>query len=266
MRVFIFLYSLNLEKILFKMKNYKLFTFGALLTLVLTLSSCFKEGEPQGATGYDFMTVNDLLGTKVLKPDYLDYTFRVLNPEVLRDMERALLYFSLPVGVNITEGIKTYDVTVNDGFGIVTKNILKEPVVEELADTLRNDSVNAFDQMWVRNGYVNTHVKFRSKSGPIDKEDKDYRFYMDMVKEKVSNDTLYLRFNLNLPKKGGAYEWTGAATYHSFRIPSAPQLLHDGITPVGDSIVVAVSAKVKEEYERDNKIVYKYSKYKLSQY
>lgn len=246
------------------MKNYKLFSFGALLTLVLTLSSCFEEGEPQGARGSDFMTVNDILGTKILKPDGLGFTFMVKNPEVLRDMERAYLVFSLPVGVNITEGVTKYDVTVNDGFGIVTKNILSEPIVNEPSDTLRNDSVSTFDEMWARNGYVNTHVKFLSKYGQENKEDQDFRFYMDMVKEKVSNDTLYLRFNLNLPKKGGAYEWAGAATYHSFRMPSGPQLLHDGITPVGDSIVVAVSAKVKEEYERGNKIVYKYSKYKLN--
>jgi hypothetical protein len=61
-------------------------------------------------------------------------------------------------------------------------------------------------------------------------------FGFDFIKQKVGNDTLYVKFNYS---KGGASGYNNGTTYVSLKLPSYIQ----DIEPKNDSIWVKVSAK-----------------------
>ena len=165
----------------------------------------------------------------------------------LDNVKRAFLVYSYQDDESLNQGENgTYYIDLvysSSAFPIETKDLCTQ------ADTLRNDSISSFSSIWAFGDYVTTAANYYVYR----------RTFIDMVKERVSNDTLYLRLNTNLYKNDG---YLGiASSYNSFRLPSAADLEAEGIRPVGDSIVIAVSAKVAKSYESKNE--YRYCKYKL---
>ncbi len=232
-----------------KMKNLKLLSLSAVLAVVVTIfSSCLDDGNSDRLIGPYWVSVESSLGTKILKADYLpDYTFIPTNPSLLADYERACVYFKVTDDVVFKKGGKyNLEIYPYGSFGINVRNILNAPLAGSTGDTLRNDSVRDFALVSAYGDYVTTGAALKGISS----------YYVDMVKEKVANDTLYLRLNLNLKKGEKSTE-----TYDSFIMPSGEVLRQEGIVPKGDSIVVAVSAKVYNGYK--NEVKTNYSKYKL---
>lgn len=229
------------------MKSLKSFSLAAMLAVAVTMfSSCLGEDESDAIIGPYLVTVDEYLGSKILKPDYFpDYTFIPSNPNTLGSFKRAFLYFKIANDVDMRNGGR-YDVEIFTGTGIKVKDMLDIPVAGSAADTLKNDPVSNFALLSVYDSYVTTSANLNSVSG----------YYADMVKEKIANDTLYLQLNLNL-KEGS----TTADIYDSFVMPDAHELRQGGIVPQNDSIVVAVSAKVKTNNKDEKKT--NYLKYKL---
>lgn len=231
------------------MKSLKRFSFVAILAVVVTMfSSCLGDNDDSEAIiGPYLLTVEDYLGTKIMKPDYLpDYTFVPSNPTALGNFKRAYLYLKVPADTDLKTGGR-YDVTIYTGVGVTVKEILNMPEEGSVADTLKNESVSSFGLMSVYNNYVTTAALLSGVS----------KYYVDMVKDKVANDTLYLNLNVNLEKGNYSDE-----TYNSFVMPDSRTLKQEGITPLNDSIVVAVSAEVYSNHKKEKQT--NYLKYKLN--
>jgi lipoprotein len=245
------------------MKNFKLLSLGAVLAVVVTMfSSCLESDDYQQGGAFYFTVVDDYTTAsgKSLIQDFTGMKFIPSASSVqalggLKGIERAALQYTFPKDTEVTENTKEVHVDLVAGwnsFSIQTKDILSIPDAGEKGDTLRNDSVLSYDTMWAYGGYVNTSVTFDAANTGV---------YMDMIKQKVSADTLYLHLNLNAAQ--GSVRWSDKYTLRSFRMPPVYSLISDGIKTVSDSIVVAVSVKVKDESLRNNKLQYKYAKYKL---
>lgn len=231
------------------MKNLKLLSLGVVLTIVVTMfSSCLEDNNSDRVIGPYMVTVESYLGSKILKADYLpDYTFVPTNPSVLEDYKRAYVYFVVKDDVVFQKGGR-YEVEIysSASSGVNVKNILNPPIPGSAGDTLRNDSVSGFALMSAYGDYVTTGTVMQGIS----------RFYVNMVKEKIVKDTLFLQLNLNLTKGEKSM-----ITYDSFIMPEGEELKEEGIQPQGDSIVVAVSAKVHSDGK--TKVQTNYAKYKL---
>lgn len=237
-----------------KKKIWKTFASVSLLAIVSVLFGSCLKGEEFKPVAYAFFTIQktayspsgivliqDLTGTK-----FYPSAKSVEDIGGLNGLERAFLEFTFQEGEEYTEGKSEYKIDlVNYGrsFGISTKSLCVRP------DTLRNDSISEFTSVWADRGYVTTLANVYVSD----------RVYLDMTKERIGGDTLYLHMNQNLAAKKG---YKVAYSYNSFRMPSADDLRNEGIQTKEDSIVVAVSAKIGRQYEKP-KTEYKYCKYKL---
>lgn len=244
------------------MKKFRFLLLSVALTLVTMLSSCLNNDMPSSpiityvtvGSGYLGTTylIQDITGVKMVDPS------ASLLAHDLKEGDRALLSYKLQEGFIPTASSKEYQIEIVKLEKINSKEILEKPVAGSAGDTLRNDSIAFFyaaaysigfpDAVWAYNGYVTTGILFSAKSYG----------YVDLVQEDIKKDTLFLRINLNADR-GSA---TGGGNY-SFYMPRRDDLENGGIQPQNDSIVVAVSAKVKVVGENSSKIESRYWKYKL---
>ena len=204
--------------------------FGSFFTVQKSASS---------ASGYEL--IQDMSGDRYFP------SLETIGIVRLDNVKRAFLVYSYQDDESLNQGengIYYIDLVYsNSAFPIETKDLCTRQ------DTLRNDSISSFSSIWAYGDYVTTAANYYVYR----------RTFIDMVKEKVSNDTLYLRLNTNLYKSDG---YLGiASSYNSFRLPEAADLEAEGIRPVGDSIVVAEAAKVAKNYQSETQ--YRYCKYKL---
>lgn len=245
---------LKCKKVVLKMKRLRFFLPAVLLSVVVLFSSCL-EGETTVPVNYGYFTVKKstlVPAGVVLVQDMSGFTFIPSAESVkalggLGDVERAFLEYRFAEGQTVTENTREFYVElVNYGnsFSIQTKDLSMRP------DTLRNDSISSFDQMWAYGGYVTTVSNVYYAYG---------RTYMDMVKERVGNDTLYLRLNQNLNLGQGEY-YAVRRAFNSFRLPDAHELEAEEIRLVDDSVVVAVAADIARGMGHET--VYQYMKYK----
>ncbi len=241
----------------FKMKDWKTIASVFLLGVVMVLfTSCLSSNEYK-PVAYAFFTINRTTTSAsgiVLVQDLTGHKFYPSAKSVtdlggLKGLERAFLEFTFQDGEKYVEGKTEFKIDlVNYGrsFGIQTKSLCTRP------DTLCNDSISKFSSMWADRGYVTTLADVYVSD----------RVFVDMTKEGIGNDTLYLKLNQNLlrsenNKNGYKVDYA----YNSFRLPSSDDLRKEGIQTKEDSIVVAVSAKVAKN--RSAQTEYLYCKYKL---
>ncbi|MGN0035920.1 MAG: hypothetical protein ACI36X_01670 [Bacteroidaceae bacterium] len=236
------------------MKLKKLIPFLPVILLIgAGLSSCLK-GDEYKPRSYSYFTVRKTPTTSsgiVLIQDMTGYKFIPSATSVkelggLTNVERAFLEFTYQDGQSFTEGTTEFHIDlVNYGnsFAIATKDFCQR------LDTLANDSLSEFPNIWAFGGYVNTVVGAYVSD----------RVYIDMVKERICGDTLYLHVNQNLDRSKKNY--TAYKCLNSFRLPEANELAAEGIQPVRDSIVIAVSGTVGVYNGTETR--YQYTKYKF---
>lgn len=242
------------------MKKFKFLLFGIALTVVTMFSSCMDDNTTPN-TSIAYVTVaGGYLGTEYLIQDI--YGKRMIAPTAsmvtygLNAGDRAIIKFKLQDGFVASSTTADWQIDILECVKITSRNILEKPIAGSAGDTLQNDSIVSFyapyayygfPQVWAYNGYVTTGLVFYGgKYG-----------YVDLVKDRIAKDTLYLNVNLNADKGSN----TGLNNY-SFYMPERRVLLDGGILPKNDSIIVAVSAKVADgtSYKYESK----YWKYKLN--
>ena len=209
------------------MKQMKFFALVLTFLMGVSLTSCFDSGSSNSYDGTAFVTVHQsyLSNGVVLKTDD-GYTLTPTNPSALllsdgkSYPERALVYYKFAEGEKFVQGKTSYNVSVEGGMGIEVKSFNNKP------DTIKNDYNVLEIAPGYGNGYVTVGVRFNYGG----------TFGFDFIKQKVGNDTLYVKFNYS---EGGTSGYNIGTSYVSLKLPS----YIEDIQPKNDSIWVKVSAK-----------------------
>ncbi len=226
------------------MKKMKFLAFAVILLMGISFTSCFNSDDTNTYDGGTFVTVSSgYLGTGLILKSDDGLTLSPTNPSflLLKDKvsypERAFVFYKLAEGETYVTGKTNYSVTIVGGYVVNVKEFNLRP------DTLQNDyNVASMPNFWYANGYATVRVGFYYTSNSID---------FDLYKQKVGNDTLYVKLNYS---KGGGTNYSQSTTMeYSFKLPYV-----EGLQPKNDSVWVKLSVKGPDNQALEKNIHCKY--------
>lgn len=216
------------------MKNLKIIVVAIVMLMGTFLTSCI-DTNSNSSSAYDFYgcaTVYPADGGGVSLLTDGGLTLRVTNPSGLLLTDgtyptRILGYYKLAAGEVLQDNKTIYTVEVNTSYS----SVIPTKDFNQKRDTLANNdyAITDLDGFFVANNYATVSLSFPYAIGSS--------VSFDMFRQKVSNDTLYVK--LNYSKEGATTSYQASQILYSFKMPA---IISD-IQPKNDSIWVKVSAR-----------------------
>ena len=236
-----------------------------LLVAVFTFSSCLDSDSESNWDYAGYMTVDNLMGTYILKPDFSSYTFIPSNPDKLQFVDKE----NNPTGEYLKrgfivikfaeeevfpqEGKERYNVNIVSVERALNVKEMKKPELVEESNPLYQ--LGGKNQFWADNGYVNVSFYPTYEQGKADELDiNDFDLFLDKVSD--DNKTLFLRFNHSIAKVEKPINHP-YLELTSFKLPSRGQIQNEFpdlefFGSKNDSVRVKVTALGPNERELES--------------